>query len=95
MKGQGDDVQKVIGLAYTPGEGLPKIVVKGHGRSAEEIVKKRPLNSNIKLIKNKQLVDKLYRLPVDAQISQETFYLVATVLSHVFSVEEKLKENYE
>lgn len=88
-------IQKVIGLSYKPGEGLPKVVVKGHGVSASKIINDRPLNSNVKVIKNKELVDKLYKLPVDAEISQDTFYLVATVLSHVFAVEEKVKKNYE
>jgi len=92
MNSDDKTMQKVIGLAYKPGEGLPKIVVKGHGKIAEEVIKNRLLGSGVKVIKNKKLVDKLYRLPVDAEISQETFHLVATVLSHVFSVEEKLKK---
>jgi len=95
MKNEDKKTNKVIGLAYEPGKGLPKIVVKGHGKIADEILKKRPLGSKVDVIKNSQLVDKLYRLPVDAEISQETFQLVATVLSHVFAVEEKLKNSYE
>ena len=91
MEGEAHLAKKVIGLAYKPGEGLPKIVVKGHGKAAEEIMKKKSLGYGPRVIKDKQLVDKLYRLPVDAEISQETFYLVATVLSHVFAIEEKLK----
>lgn len=93
MDSENKTLQKVIGLAYKPGEGLPKIVVKGHGKVAEEVIKKRLLGSGVKVIKNKELVDKLYRLPVDAEISKDTFYLVAIVLSHVFSVEEKLKNH--
>ena len=89
---ESDSNKKVIGLAYKPAEGLPKVVVKGRGKIADEIVKSKKLGAGPRVIKNKELVDKLYRLPVDAEISQDTFYLVATVLSHVFSIEEKLKK---
>ncbi len=90
-----ESVKKVVGVAYEPGEGLPRIVLKGHGAIADEIVKSRPLGSGPALIKNKQLVDQLYRLPVDADISEDTFQMVATILSHVFSVEEKLRNRNE
>lgn len=87
-----EKIKKVVGLQYEPGEGLPRVIVKGSGRIAEEILKKRPLHNGPKVFKNQQLVDKLYRLPIDAEISQDTFQLVAILLTHVFSIEEKLKK---
>jgi len=90
-----EKLTKVVGLQYEPGEGLPRVIVKGSGRVAEEILKKRPLYKGPKVFKNQQLVDKLYRLPVDAEISQDTFQLVAILLTHVFSIEEKLKNTNE
>jgi type III secretion system FlhB-like substrate exporter len=86
--------QKVIGLQYEPGVGLPRVVVKGSGQIAEEILKRRSLTGP-KVIKNEELVNKLFKLPVDAEISKDVFYLVAILLTHVFSVEEKLKKDNE
>ena len=52
-----DKTNKVIGLAYKPGEGLPRVVVKGHGEIADEIIKAKRLGSGPRVIKNKELVD--------------------------------------
>jgi type III secretion system FlhB-like substrate exporter len=89
---QVDKFKKVVGIQYEPGEGLPRVIVKGSGRVAEEIVKNAPLQGGPKVFENRQLVDRLYRLPIDAEISQDTFQLVAILLTHVFSIEEKLKK---
>lgn len=87
-----DKFKKVVGIQYEPGEGLPRVIVKGSGRIAEEIVKNAPKQGGPKIFENQQLVDKLYRLPMDAEISRDTFQLVAILLTHVFSIEEKLKK---
>ena len=39
------------------------------------------------------MLDKLYRLPIDAEIGPDLFHVVAILLSHVFSIEEKLRES--
>ncbi|MCW8931129.1 MAG: EscU/YscU/HrcU family type III secretion system export apparatus switch protein [Gammaproteobacteria bacterium] len=87
--------KKVVGLQYKHGEGLPKVIVKGSGSIAEQILKKRSLNSGPKVFKNKELVEQLYRLPMDSEISRDSFQLVAILLTHVFSIEEKLKQKNE
>lgn len=85
-------VLKLVGLQYEPSEGLPKVIVKGSGIVAEEILKKRSVRYGGRVFKNKDLADKLFRLPMDAEISRETFQIVAILLTHVFSIEEKLKK---
>ncbi len=87
--------QKVVGLQYEPGDGLPKVIVKGSGKIAEKILQKETLRRSPKVFKNEELVDRLFRLPVDAEISRDTFQLVAILLAHVFSIEEKLKQKNE
>lgn len=89
------DVQKLVGLKYAPGEGLPRVIVKSSGKVAEEILAQRPLMHGPKVIKDKNLVDKLYRLPVDAEISKDTFYMVAIILTHIFAAEDKLRQSNE
>lgn len=86
---------RLVGIKYEPGEGLPRIIVKGSGKAAEEMLNKRSVLSGPKVFKNKELVDKLFRLPIDAEISEDTFQLVAVLLAHVFSIEEKLRSHHE
>jgi type III secretion system FlhB-like substrate exporter len=84
--------KRVVGLKYEPGEGLPQVVVKGSGEMAESILRRRdPVNGPM-VVKDAALLEQLYRLPMDAQIGPELFHLVAALLAHVFSVEQKMKE---
>lgn len=87
-----NETQKVVGLSYAVGQGLPQVVVKGSGKMAEAILRQRDPNDGPMLIKDAQLLEQLYRLPMDAQIGAELFHLVAALLAHVFAVEEKMKE---
>jgi flagellar biosynthesis protein len=84
--------KKVVGLAYEPGKGLPRVVVKGNGPMAEQILRERDLVEGPMLVKDPQLLQQLYRLPMDAEIGPELFQLVAALLAHVFAVEQRLKE---
>ncbi len=81
---------KVIGLQYRPAQGLPQIVVKGCGEMAERILRSRNLSNGPPVIRDPQLAEQLYRLPMDGQIGPELFQLVATLLAHVFAIEEQL-----
>lgn len=83
--------KQVVGLRYEVGEGLPQVVLKGSGHIAEEILRKRLLVNGPAVVENAALAQQLYRLPIDAEIGPELFHLVATLLAHVFAVEEKLK----
>lgn len=84
--------KKVVGLGYEVGQGLPRVVVKGSGKMAEEILRQRDPKDGPMLVKDAQLLEQLYRLPMDAEIGAELFHLVAALLAHVFAVEEKIKE---
>lgn len=88
-----DNPQKVVGIKYEKGDGLPQVILKGRGEFAEKIIKKgegikgRPL-----VVENKELVDQLYKLPMNADISPGLFELVATVLAHLYKVESQYTE---
>ena len=81
---------KVVGLAYEPGEGLPQIVLKGSGSMAEEILK-RGREIGAPVVHNEELVDRLFRLPMDSEIGPELFRIVAVILAHVFALNEHRK----
>lgn len=84
-------IKKVVGLQYEPGEGLPQVILKGTGKLAEAMLERRRVGGG-QIVRDEQLVSQLYRLPMDAEIGPELFHLVARLLVHVFSVEEKLRE---
>lgn len=86
-------IEKVVGVRYDKGHGLPEVILKGRGDLAEEIVQKgEKIKGRPFIVKDEQLVEKLYEMPIGSDIQPELFELVAAVLVHVYSVEEKLNE---
>jgi len=83
--------KKIVGLQYRKGQGLPKVILKGSGKRAEEIVSVRKHDGPI-VVKDKKLAEQLYRLPIDAEIGKDLFELVAILLVHVYRLEEQLKD---
>lgn len=78
---------KVVGLRYRPDEGVPQVILKGAGDMAETLVAEaRNLETPPLIVRNKELVDQLYRLPTDASITPELYELVALIMAHVFAV---------
>lgn len=85
--------KKLIGLKYDMGQGLPQVVVKASGKTVDDVLRKRSLVSGPPVVKDEQLAEQLYRLPVDGQIGADLFQLVAALLAHVFAIEEAHKGN--
>ncbi len=83
------ELKKVVGLKYEPAEGLPQVVVKGHGPAAAEILRSRDALDGPPVVQDSALAEQLYRLPMDASIGPELFELVAALLAHVFSLEQR------
>jgi len=86
-----DELNKVVGIAYEPGEGLPHIVLKGTGPLAEEVLK-RGRQIGAPVVHDRDLVERLFRLPTDSEIGPELFRVVAVILAHVFALNERRKE---
>lgn len=80
---------KVVGLKYRPGDGVPSVILKGIGGNAEQILSEaNALTKPPVVVRNKELVEQLYRLPTDASITPELYELVALVMAHVFSIDD-------
>lgn len=86
-----DDIKRVVGLKYTPREGPPKVILKGAGKTAEEVIDHAKQLAEHKIVEDKKLVDQLFRLPVDAPIDAELFQLVAVLLVHIYKLDEAAK----
>ena len=75
------------------GAGLPRVVLKGSGRLADEIVEAgRRQRPALPLVEDELLLDALYRLPTDAEIGRDLFELVAALLAHVYAVDAHRQE---
>jgi type III secretion system FlhB-like substrate exporter len=88
-----DNENKVVGLKYEPGEGVPTVILKGSGETADSIIELAKKIKGPEIVEDKELLKKLYRMPIDAEISPELYDLVALVLAHVFTVEDKFKRD--
>lgn len=84
-------IRKVVGLEYSPGAGLPQIMLKGSGRMADELLWRHSKRGPTKVIQDAELTEQLYRLPIDSQIGPELFRVVAIVLAHVLSINAKAR----
>ena len=82
------ELKKVIGLKYDPGEGVPQVIVKGAGATAEELLRRREALGGPPVVHDGALAEQLYRLPMEAPIGPELYELVAALLAHVFSLEQ-------
>jgi type III secretion system FlhB-like substrate exporter len=87
-----DKPLRLIGLKYEPAEGLPQVILKASGETAEEILRSRSRALRAPpVVRNDALLEQLYRLPVDGRIGPELFQVVAILLAHVLAVDAKLK----
>ena len=67
-------------------------MLKGVGPTAN-IIKKEftKKNESYRIVEDKELVGKLFRLPTESEISPDLYELVALLLVHVYRIEAKLK----
>lgn len=75
---------RVVGLRYGDADALPRVILKGSGALADELLQRR---RDVPVVHDAPLVDALYRLPVDDVIGPELFHTVAAILTHVLAVD--------
>lgn len=85
----GKRMRRIVGLQYEPSKRVPQVIVKGSGPAAEEILRRGQMAGHPRIIEDVELVDQLFKLPVDAHIGPELFDLVAVLLAHVFRLEQE------
>jgi|GEM_PF-1409435 len=91
-----EDISRVVGLAYDPGEGLPRVVLKGSGKLAQTIVGEAGNRRHeVPVVQDEKLVEALFRLPTDTEIGPELFEMVALLLAHVYAVDSRMKEELQ
>lgn len=77
-----------VALAYAPGDAAPKVVAKGKGLIAEEIIH-RAKSHGVYVHESPELVTLLLQVDIDEHIPPQLYIAVAELLAWLYRVEEK------
>lgn len=81
--------KEAVALSYEPfSEGAPKVVAKGKGRIAENIME-RALANNIPIQEDPSLVEILGQLNVNESIPEELYKAVSEVFAFIYQIDRK------
>ena len=78
--------QSAIALAYKTGELAPKVVAKGHGLIAEQIIS-RAREHGVFVHESKEVVALLMQVELDAKIPPALYRAVAELLAWLYRVD--------
>lgn len=93
MSGSDKDNKKdpsVVALKYEGGVSAPKVVAKGKGQIAEQIIALAK-EHHVPLYEDSELVRLLSRLDLDEEIPNNLYQAVAEVLAFVYALNNKMK----
>lgn len=82
-----DQRSLAVALAYAPGDAAPKVVAKGRGLIAAEIVA-RAREHGIYVHESKELVALLAQVDLDDHIPPQLYVAVAELLAWLYKVEQ-------
>ncbi|MFN4330278.1 MAG: EscU/YscU/HrcU family type III secretion system export apparatus switch protein [Limnobacter sp.] len=80
--------QQAVALAYLENSGAPKVVAKGKGLIADQIIKKAR-DSGVFVHESRELVSLLMNVDLDQQIPPGLYQAIAELLAWVYQVEQK------
>ncbi len=78
--------QNAVALAYRDGEAAPKVVAKGKGLIAEQIIE-RASQAGVFVHESKELVSLLMNVDLDSQIPPGLYRAIAELLAWLYHVE--------
>jgi flagellar biosynthesis protein len=89
MNNSKDSVLSAVALSYTSDAPAPKVVAKGRGLVAEEIIK-RANDSGVFIHQSKELVTLLMKVDLDDAIPPALYRVVAELLAWLYHIETEL-----
>ena len=85
--------QQAVALKYDmERDTAPKVVAKGRGHVAENILAAAQKNA-VPVYQNKTLVNMLMALEIDREIPPELYRAIAEVMAYVYRIDKKAKKN--
>ncbi|PIV88629.1 MAG: flagellar biosynthesis protein [Hydrogenophilales bacterium CG17_big_fil_post_rev_8_21_14_2_50_63_12] len=85
---QPDPAPQAVALAYAPDDGAPRVVAKGRGLLAEEIIA-RAQAAGVFVHESPELVSLLMQVDMDARIPPELYIAVAELLAWLYQLEQR------
>lgn len=83
-----DERALAIALAYAPGDTAPRIVAKGRGLIAEEIIR-RAREHGVFVHESPELVTLLMQSNLDDRIPPQLYVAIAELLAWIYRLEQK------
>jgi flagellar biosynthesis protein len=83
-----DTAAQAVALAYAPSDGAPRVVARGRGLLAEEIIA-RAKDAGVFVHESPELVSLLMQVDMDARIPPELYLAVAELLAWLYRLEQK------
>lgn len=80
------NLDKAVALSYNIDESAPKIVAKGEGIIARNIIEKAK-EEDIVIYEDKNLVDTLIGLNINEDIPEELYEAVAQIIFYVYNLD--------
>lgn len=81
-----DDRALAVALAYAPGDAAPKIVAKGRGLIAEEIIS-RAKEHGVYVHESPELITLLMQVDLDEHIPPQLYVAIAELLAWLYRIE--------
>ncbi|MFZ6799866.1 EscU/YscU/HrcU family type III secretion system export apparatus switch protein [Undibacterium sp. Di24W] len=83
-------ISTAVALTYSPEDGAPKVVAKGKGLIAEEIIA-RANEHGVFIHQSKELVSLLMKVDLDDNIPPALYAVVAELLAWLYYIETEIK----
>lgn len=80
------NINKAVALSYNKDETAPKVIAKGEGLIARNIVEKG-LEENITIYEDSELVDSIIGLEINEEIPVELYEVVAEILFYIYNLD--------
>lgn len=85
--------KKAVALAYNSELSAPKVVAKGEGIIADNIISKGQ-EEDIVIYEDSKLVENLIQLELNEEIPPELYQVVAEVIFYVYSLDKEKGKKY-
>jgi flagellar biosynthesis protein len=83
-----DPSRSAVALAYREGDGAPRVVAKGRGLLAEEIIR-RARKAGVYVHDSRELVGLLMQVDLDRRIPPQLYVAVAELLAWIWRIERR------
>ncbi|MFT5162129.1 MAG: flagellar biosynthesis protein [Alteromonadaceae bacterium] len=83
-----------VGLAYDGGKGAPKVIAKGHGKLAEEIIDIAQ-EHGVLIHEDQQLSQLLATLALGEDIPKQLYVLIAELIAFSYVLQDKFPDDWD